>query len=126
MPAEIPLRTGTLSPDQIRLLLDSLELDLTFVDEHRIVRYYSEGFRIFSRKPEDIGTDVVECHSPAVRPRVARLISELETGWRDRADFMDLHDGKRIRVSYLAMRDPDGTYRGVLEAVRYLDEPDAE
>jgi DUF438 domain-containing protein len=119
----IELATGALTPEQVRLLLGALETDVTFVDEHRKIRFYNEGFRIFSRTPDIIGTDVVACHSPETQGRIARLISELESGWRDRADFLEQHDGRNIAVSYVAVRDEAGAYRGIVETVRYVDEP---
>lgn len=118
----IRLDTGALTPDQVRLVLDLLPLDLTFVDEQGLVRFYSERYRIFSRTPDVIGTAVTDCHSPGARPRIARLISELETGWRDDAEFLVEHDGRLVRVRYLAVRDDDGGYRGCLEVAQYVED----
>lgn len=119
---EIPLEVGSLPAEVVRLMLDELPLDLTFVDAQRRVRYYSGKYRIFSRTPEIIGTDVVECHSPASQGRVARLLSELESGWRDDAEFLEMHDGRPVHVRYAALRDGEGEYLGTLEVVRWLEE----
>ena len=86
------------------------------------MRFYSEGYRIFRRSPEDIGRDAVECHSPATRSYVSQLFSEFATGWRDTAEFVEQKDGRMVSVKYIAVRDSDGTYRGVLEIAQYLDE----
>jgi uncharacterized protein len=118
----IRLDTGELTMDQVLLLLATLPLDLTFVDEDGVVRFYSEGYRIFKRTPTDIGKNVAECHSAASRSRVSQLISELATGWRDSADFVEQKDGRLVSVKYIAVRDSDGRHRGVLEIAQYLDE----
>lgn len=114
MPEPIPMHVGELLPHEVRLILESMPLDLTFVDENRIVRWYSP-YRLFKRRPEDIGKDVVTCHSPATRGHVDRLMSELESGWRDSAEFLTHSDSGETSVRYLALRDGEGIYRGTLE-----------
>lgn len=121
--ARFDLPTGSLSPEQARLVLSAMPFDITFVDEDDVVTYYNESYRIFSRKPSDIGRDVVSCHSSGVQGRVAQLISELKSGWRDSAEFIEKTDGRLVDVRYIALRDDAGEYRGVLEVVRYVDEP---
>jgi hypothetical protein len=117
----IPLDTGALTPEQVRLVLNELQLDVTFVDEHNVIRYYSERFRIFNRAPEDIGTDVVGCHSPGTRSRVERLLSELASGWRDSAEFLEKKGERLVDVRYVALRDETGTYRGCLEIAGWAE-----
>ncbi len=110
----LPMHVGALLPSELRLLLESLPFDMTYVDEQRIVRWYSPH-RLFKRMPEDIGKDVLACHSPATRAEVDRLMSELESGWRDSAEFLTSCDAGPASVRYLALRDAEGTYRGTLE-----------
>lgn len=117
-PDIVELATGSLTKDQLKLVIEAIPLDVTYVDEHDVVRYYSEGYRLFSRTPEVIGTDVVECHSPASQPRVAQLISELKSGWRDSADFLEQVKCRTVHIRYLALRDAAGEYRGILEVAQ--------
>lgn len=120
MDETIPEGAGALTPEQAGLVFGALPLDLTFVDGSGRVAWYSP-YRIFDRAPSDIGRDVVECHSAATRPRVARLMSELASGWRDSAEFLSEKDGRAVEVVYLALRDAGGAYRGVLEVCRWAD-----
>ena len=117
----VPLDTGALTPEQVRLVMNELQLDLTFVDEHNVIRYYSEHFRVFERTPEDIGTDVVACHSPGTRSRVERLLSELASGWRDSAEFLEKKGERLVDVRYVALRDEAGAYRGCLEIASWAE-----
>lgn len=114
------LAIGSLTPGQAALLLGVLPLDLTFIDEDDIIRYYSEDFRIFTRTPDIIGTSVLDCHTVS-RDGVAQLLGEFRDGRRDSAEYLEKHDGRLVRVSYLAMRDAEGVYRGCLEVARYAD-----
>lgn len=111
---------GALTPQQVELVFGALPFDMTFVDEAGRVAWYSP-YRIFKRVHSDIGRDVVACHSPATRPQVTRLMSELATGWRDGAEFLSEKDGRAVEVVYTALRDAAGTYRGVLEVCRWAD-----
>jgi len=112
---EVELPVGLLTPEQLGLMLTTLPLDLTYVDENDRVRFYSEGHRIFPRSPEIIGRKVQNCHPPKSMHIVQRIIDELRAGTKDTADFwLELH-GRFIYIRYLALRDASGSYRGVLE-----------
>jgi len=124
----LPLDTGQLRPDQINLLLRHLPLDLTFVDESDRVRYYSAGsHRIFPRSPGIIGRAVQDCHPPDSVHVVNKILEEFRRGTRDRADFWLMFRGRFVYITYVALRDEGGAYRGVLEvtqdatAVRQLE-----
>lgn len=117
-----PLQTGELTVDQMRAILDSIPADCTFSDADNIVRFYTERHRIFRRTPSVIGSDVIECHSPASRPRVAQLISELASGWRDEAVFTAEKDDRPIHIRYLPVRDAEGNYMGVFEIAPWADQ----
>lgn len=118
----IQLATGSLTAAELVALVESYPADVTFVDVEGVVRYYSERYRIFSRAPENVGTHVSDCHSPGTRPRIERLLSELASGWRDEAVFLEQKDGRLVHVRYRAVRDGAGAYVGVLEVAQWADE----
>jgi DUF438 domain-containing protein len=58
--------TGVLRLDQLSALLDLLPIDITFVDENDIVRYFSRAEdRVFPRPKTVIGRHINNCHPPA-------------------------------------------------------------
>jgi len=116
----VRLDTGILGPEQIRLLFNHLPVDITFVDETDTVRFYSESIlgRIFGRTPTVIGRKVQNCHPPASVHVVSRLLDEFRAGKRDVAAFWITLGGKFIHIQYLAVRDAQGSYRGVVEVVQ--------
>jgi DUF438 domain-containing protein len=121
----LPLDVGALTARQINLLLKHLPIDVTYVDENDEVRYYSAGReRIFDRQPEIIGRKVQLCHPPTSIHRVQRILDDFRSGRRDDAEFwiqMAGTDGQRrrfIHITYYAVRDADGTYRGTLEVTQ--------
>jgi DUF438 domain-containing protein len=117
----IPLQTGALTPEQIRLMLIHLPVDVTFVDADNIVRFYSEGKkRIFQRTPDVIGRSVLRCHPPTSVHRVKRILDDFHAGTRDRAEFWIQMKGNGpdphfIHICYFAVRDAGGQFQGTIE-----------
>jgi len=117
----IPLSVGALTPAQLDLMLKALPVDVTFVDEHDQVRYFSQGReRIFPRSPAIIGRAVQNCHPPQSVDRVQRIVADFRAGRRDVAEFWIQMHGMFIHIRYFALRDADGTYRGTLEVSQNL------
>ena len=114
---DLALQVGALSPQQIDLLLRNLPVDVTFVDETDTVRYYSESVhgRIFVRTPSVIGRRVQNCHPPKSLHIVEAILNGFRDGTRDTAAFWITMNGRFLHISYYAMRDDEGTYRGALE-----------
>ncbi len=116
MGEQLPLQTGALTLKQIDLLLRSLPVDVTFVDEKDTVRYFSQTReRIFSRTPAIIGRKVENCHPPQSVGRVMQIVDDFRSGKRDSAEFWIQMGGRFILIRYFAMRDETGTFRGTLE-----------
>ena len=113
----LELDTGALTPDQINLLLAHLPMDVTFVDENDVVRYFSQGRkeRIFTRTASIIGRKVQNCHPPSSVHVVTGLLDEFKRGARDVAEFWIPMGGKFVHIRYFALRDAEGKYRGTLE-----------
>ena len=110
------LDTGQLTAEQVNLMLTHLPLDVSFVNEHDEVIYYSATEdRIFPRSPGVIGRKVQNCHPSKSVEVVEKILSEFKAGRKDSADFWIEMAGKFILIKYFAVRDSDGNYRGTLE-----------
>ena len=114
----LPLTTGALTLEQIELMVRVLPFDVSFVDEHDRVRFYSEGERVFPRSPAAIGREVRNCHPPKSVDKVEEILSEFKAGTKDVAEFWIEMGGRFIHIRYFAMRDDAGAYRGCLEVVQ--------
>lgn len=104
-------------------LLDALPVGLVFSDADDVtVLYNREAQRVFGRTPERVaeilGTSVVECHSPHTRTTVRQLLDDFRAGRRDEQDGVEDVSGRPVRVTYRAVRAPDGRYLGTVEIVR--------
>ena len=112
----IRLNEGYLLEDQLNLMLQFMPVDLTYVDENDIVLFYNRGDnRVFPRSAGIIGREVKFCHPPKSVDQVLMILREFKAGRRDEAEFWIEFKGKFIHIQYFAIRDEDGTYRGVIE-----------
>ncbi len=112
----IQLPSGNFSVEELMAILNNLPIDLTFVDKHDKVRYFSQGReRIFSRNRAILNRDVRLCHPPASAHIVDKIINDFRTGKEDRAPFWINMGGRMIHIEYFALRNDQGEYLGTLE-----------
>jgi PAS domain S-box-containing protein len=115
--------TGQLTFDEIALIFNNLPVDMTFVDEDNKVRYFTRPKdRIFPRSPAVIGRNVNNCHPPESVHVVEEIIESFRAGKEDQAKFWINMKGKMILIQYFALRDSEGTYKGVLEVSQDITE----
>ncbi len=119
----ITLPSGSFSLDELTAILNTLPVDLTFVDRDDRVRWFSQGEeRIFQRSLAILGRRVQQCHPPASVDVVQRIVDDFRAGREDRAAFWITLGGKFVHIEYFALRDPEGTYLGTLEVTQDLTE----
>ncbi|MDH4196298.1 MAG: PAS domain-containing protein, partial [Candidatus Aminicenantes bacterium] len=112
----IPLETGALTAEEINLVLTTLPVDISVVDESDTVVYYSATpDRIFPRSPGVIGRKVQNCHPSKSLDAVNKILQAFKAGTRDVAEFWIETGGKFVHIRYFALRDGQKRYRGCLE-----------
>ncbi len=112
----IPLSTGGLSVEQLDLMLTTLPVDITYVDENDEVRYFSQSpERLFPRSPAIIGRTVQNCHPASSVHKVQKILDDFKAGSRKVAEFWIKMGGMFINIRYFPMFDTNGKYRGTLE-----------
>ncbi|WP_311481838.1 DUF438 domain-containing protein [uncultured Anaerococcus sp.] len=113
---------GKMRLDQLEAMLDTMEIEITYVDENDISSYYNnhKGKKIFKRPESSLGREVYYCHPPQVEPIVRNLIKEFKEGKKDNFKLIRNIKGIDFAISYYAVRDKDGVYKGVLETVQDL------
>ncbi len=118
------LQTGTLSLEQIDLMVNHLPVEISFVDENDEVRFYSDsrGERIFPRSPGVIGRKVQNCHPGKSVHMVENILEAFRSGKKDAAEFWITLKGRFIFIRYFAVRDEQGTYKGTLEVTQDITE----
>ncbi|MGB7785796.1 MAG: PAS domain-containing protein [Salinimicrobium sp.] len=107
---------GYMSVEQVNLLLKTMPLDLTYVDENDKVIFYNRGEeRVFPRSAGIIGREVKFCHPPKSVGTVLKILEEFKKGTKNEASFWINFKERLIYIRYFAVRDQDKNYRGVIE-----------
>ena len=116
---KLEMRNGKLTLDQVNLVLQNLPLDISFVDENDLVAFYSDTeHRIFPRSKNVIGRQVRNCHPKTSVKYVEEILAKFKAGEEDVADFWINKKDAFIYIRYVAVRDADGKFRGVLETMQ--------
>lgn len=120
----IQLGTGYLTLEEVNLMLDLLPLELTFVDKDDVVKYFNnqEEPKILARTPNAIGRDVMNCHPPKSYEIVEQLIDDLKSGKKDKEVAWFQKGSTYVHITYVAVRDEQGEYLGILEYVQDITE----
>lgn len=114
----IALIGGSLTVDQLNAMLNTMPMEVTFVDHEDINRYFNDGEKVFKRPTTAIGRDVFSCHPPKVEPIVRGIIESFRKGERDNVAVWLEKVGRPFYVNYMAVRDQNNNYLGTLELVQ--------
>ncbi|MCI6672495.1 MAG: DUF438 domain-containing protein [Prevotella sp.] len=115
----LDVATGKLTLEQINLIYKHLPIDISFVDENEIVKFYSDtDHRIFPRSKNVIGREVSNCHPRKSVHIVKEIVEKFRSGEQDKAEFWINKPEVFIYIVYFAVRDKDGNFRGVLEMMQ--------
>lgn len=107
---------GYMTIEQVNLLLKTMPLDLTYVDENDRVIFYNRGEeRVFPRSAGIIGREVKFCHPPKSVGTVLRILEEFKKGTKNESSFWINYKGRLIYIRYFAVRDEQKNYKGVIE-----------
>jgi len=111
--------TGLLTLEQINLIFRHQKVDLSYVDENDIVKFYTDTkHRVFPRSKGVIGRLVQNCHPRESVYMVEEIIRAFRNGEQDEAEFWLDKGDQFIYIVYNAVRDDQGNFRGVLEMMQ--------
>lgn len=115
------LSTG-LAPEVLSAILNTLPVELSFVDADDRVRYFSHehGQKIFPRTRGAIGVKVQQCHPQKSVHLVNKILEDFKSNKRNMAEFWITMQGVDIHIRYFAVRAPAGAYLGALEVVQNI------
>jgi len=110
---------GKLTLEQINLIYKHMQIDLSYVDENDIVKFYTDSkHRVFPRSPGVIGREVQNCHPRESLSTVNAIIDAFRKGEQDEAEFWIDRGDKFIYIVFNAVRDDEGNFKGVLEMMQ--------
>jgi len=115
----INMPTGSIKLAELLPILNTLPLDVTFIDKDDTLRYFSDSKeRIFLRTKAVLGRKVQNCHPPQSVEKVEKILSAFKQGKRDSYEFWITFHDRLIYIRYFAVRDSQGNYLGTLEVTQ--------
>ena len=117
----IHLSGGSLTLSQLTAMLNTIPLEISFVDIDNVNRYFNEGLKVFKRPGMALGREVFTCHPPKIEQKVRRIIEEFRAGTLDQVPVWMDKGGRTFLVTYYAVRDKQEQYLGTLELVQDME-----
>ncbi|RLD14405.1 MAG: DUF438 domain-containing protein [Caldiserica bacterium] len=115
----INFETGSFLFNEPESLLDTLPVDITFIDKDDVVRYFNQSKdRIFPRTKAVIGRKVQQCHPQKSVHVVNKILEDFKSGKRDKAEFWIDMNGRKIFIRYFPVRSKEGNYLGTIEVTQ--------
>lgn len=118
---EIMMKGGHMTLEQLEAMLNTIPLELTFVDVDNVNRYFNEGPKVFKRPGMAIDREVFSCHPPKIEQMVRKIIEDFQNGMRDQVPIWMNKNGRTMLVTYMAVRDRNRQYLGTLEVVQDME-----
>lgn len=119
--AEVFLPGGHLKLSELTALLNTIPMEISFVDAENINRFFNEGPKVFKRPGMAIDREVFSCHPPKVEPMVRSIIESFREGRESSVQIWMEKAGRTMLVNYTAVRDRDGNYLGTAELVQDME-----
>lgn len=107
---------GYMTVEQVNLLLRTMPLDITYVDENDKVIFYNRGEdRVFPPSAGIIGREVKFCHPPKSVDTVLKILEAFRKGTQNESSFWINYKDRLIYIRYFAVRDANKNYKGIIE-----------
>jgi hypothetical protein len=112
-----------LSKEQLEGILEAIPVEISFVDENDLVRFWNKHeTRIFKRPVSVIGKSVRNCHPKRSVNKVEQILSDFKSGERSSTEFWINLGDRKVYIRYFAVRDKSDKYLGTLEATQDITE----
>ncbi|MDY3052099.1 MAG: DUF438 domain-containing protein [Ndongobacter sp.] len=118
---EIVMPGGHMTVEQLTALLNTIPLEISFIDAGNINRFFNEGPKVFKRPGMAIDREVFSCHPPKIEPMVRSILDDFRKGLRDSVPVWMEKNGRTMLVTYMAVRDKNGHYLGTVELVQDME-----
>lgn len=120
--SEVKFPTGHLKLNQLAALLNTIPLEITFVDEKDINRYFNDGAEKLLKRPLlALDREVYSCHPKFIKPIVKGIIDSFRAGRKDFVERWITKEGVPLYIIYAAVRDKEGNFLGTLECVQNME-----
>lgn len=117
----IKMPGGSMTVEQLTAMLNTIPMEISFIDANDINRYFNEGPKEFKRPLSAIGREVYFCHPPKVEPIVRNILESFKDNSVDSVPVWMEKNGKTMYITYTAVRDRNEKYLGAIELVQDME-----
>lgn len=115
----LQFETGNLSKEEAEAILDTIPLDISFVDKNDSVKYFNKADkRIFVRTKAVLGRKVQMCHPQKSIHIVNKIVEAFKADKKDVAEFWIPLGDQFVHIRFFAVRGRKREYLGILEVVQ--------
>jgi len=109
-----------LSTDQLHAIMETLPMEVTFVDADDTVAYFNrlDKEKIFARTRSVIGRKVHKCHPEKSVDTVLKIVEGFKNKTMDKAEFWINFRDEKILIRYFPVYSDNDEYMGVLEVTQ--------
>jgi DUF438 domain-containing protein len=118
---EIAMPGGHMTVEQLTALLNTIPMEISFIDADNINRFFNEGPKVFKRPHAAIDREVFSCHPPKIEPMVRGILDSFRSGEKDSVPVWMEKNGRTMLVTYTAVRDRNGKYLGTVELIQDME-----
>lgn len=101
--------------------MNTIPLEISFVDASNINRYFNEGEKVFKRPSMAIDREVFSCHPPKIEPMVRKIIDDFRNNRKNEVNVWMNKKGRTMLVKYMAVKDEKQNYIGTVELVQDME-----
>jgi DUF438 domain-containing protein len=111
-----------LSTDQLHAIMETLPVEVTFVDADDTVAYFNrlDKDKIFPRTRSVIGRKVHKCHPEKSVDTVLKIVEGFKNKTMDKAEFWINFRDEKVLIRYFPVYNDDDEYMGVLEVTQEI------
>jgi DUF438 domain-containing protein len=118
---EIVMPGGHMTVEQLTAMLNTIPIEISFIDADNKNRFFNEGPKVFKRAGMAIDREVFSCHPPKIEPIVRSILDDFRNNKRDSVPVWMEKNGRTMLVTYIAIRDKNKNYLGTLETVQDME-----
>jgi len=109
-----------LSTDQLHAIMETLPMEVTFVDAEDTVAYFNrlDKEKIFARTRSVIGRKVHKCHPEKSVDTVLKIVEGFKNRTMDKAEFWINFRDEKVLIRYFPVYNDNDEYMGVLEVTQ--------
>lgn len=114
----VKFNNGIVNVEELSLIFKNLSLDLTYIDENDIIRFYNDDNSFFKKSGKSIGMNIIDFHDSKFHKKLLGLKEKMVRGEVESAKMILLINGRTCLKTFHCVIDKRGNYKGFLDTTQ--------